>query len=66
MDANTIIQIISTLGFPIVCCGFLGWYIVRTTDAHKSESDKMIEAIHNNTIVIQQLVDKLEDLGNDK
>lgn len=66
MDVNTIIQIISTLGFPIVCCGFLGWYIVRTTDAHKSESDKMIEAIHNNTIVIQKLVDKLEDLGNDK
>ena len=66
MDANTSIQIISTLGFPIVCCGFLGWYIVRTTDAHKNESDKMIEAIHNNTIVIQKLVDKLEDLGNDK
>lgn len=66
MDVNTVIQIISTLGFPIVCCGFLGWYIVRTTDAHKSESDKMIEAIHNNTIVIQKLVDKLEDIGNDK
>lgn len=62
MDANVIIQLVSTLGFPIVCCGFLGWYIVRTTDAHKEESAKMTEAIHNNTMVIQKLVDKLEDL----
>lgn len=66
MDADTIMQLISTLGFPIVCCGFLGWYIVRTTDAHKMESDKMIEAIHNNTMVIQKLVDKLEDIRDDK
>ena len=62
MDTNVIIQLVSTLGFPIVCCGFLGWYIVRTTDAHKEESAKMTEAIHNNTMVIQKLVDKLEDL----
>ena len=66
MDWNVLIQVVSTLGFPIVCCGFLGWYIVRTTDAHKIESDKMTEAIHNNTMVIQKLVDKLEDISNDK
>ena len=66
MDWNVLMQMVSTLGFPIVCCGFLGWYIVRTTDAHKAESDKMTEAIHNNTMVIQKLVDKLEDISNDK
>ena len=66
MDWNVLMQVVSTLGFPIVCCGFLGWYIVRTTDAHKVESDKMTEAIHNNTMVIQKLVDKLEDISNDK
>ena len=66
MDWNILMQVVSTLGFPIVCCGFLGWYIVRTTDAHKIESDKMTEAIHNNTMVIQKLVDKLEDISNDK
>ena len=66
MDWNILMQVVSTLGFPIVCCGFLGWYIVRTSDAHKIESDKMTEAIHNNTMVIQKLVDKLEDISNDK
>lgn len=29
MDANTIIQIISSLGFPIVMCGALFWYMVK-------------------------------------
>lgn len=32
---------------------------------HKEESDKLTEAIHNNTLVIQKLVDKLETDGKD-
>lgn len=39
MDANTIIQIISSLGFPIVMCGALFWYMVKQRyDCGKYES----------------------------
>lgn len=30
MDANTVTTLIGSLGFPIVACGFMGWYIVTT------------------------------------
>lgn len=28
-------------------------------EAHKEETNKMVEALHNNTLVMQQLVDKI-------
>ena len=64
MDANTVTTIISTLGFPIFMCVALCWFIVRTNDAHKEEAKQMTEAIQNNTLVIQKLVDKLDKDGD--
>lgn len=71
MDANVFIQLISTLGFPIVMCGAMAWYVKYITDAnreqinemnsqHKEEMSDVVSAINNNTLVIQKLCDKLE------
>lgn len=30
MDANTIVSIISSVGFPIVACGAMAWFIAAT------------------------------------
>lgn len=30
MDANTIVSIISSVGFPIVACGAMAWFIATT------------------------------------
>lgn len=60
MDTSQIIQIISTLGFPIVMCGALFWYMIQQREAHKEEIDKMSEALNNNTLVIQKLLDEME------
>lgn len=30
MDANTIVSIISSVGFPIVACGAMAWFIAMT------------------------------------
>lgn len=59
MDAQSIAAMISTLGFPIVCCGACFWFINKNQEQHKQEMDKMSEAINNNTIVMQKLIDKL-------
>ena len=64
MDFTTIISAISSVGFPIVFCFVLYKTISDMQKAHKEESDKMTEAIHNNTLVIQKLVDKM-DGGNE-
>lgn len=59
MDVNTLIQLVSSLGFPIVCCGALFWKMVKTDEQYKEEMDKVTEAINNNTIALTKLSDKL-------
>lgn len=60
MDANTIIQLVGSLGFPIVMCGALFWRMVKFDEQHKAEMDKLSEALNNNTIALTKISDKLE------
>ena len=71
MDANVIITMVGSLGFPIVACIGLGWYVKYMSDQnstevkemrqeHQAEVQKMTEALNNNTLAIQRLVDKME------
>lgn len=62
MDFNLISQFITGVGFPIAACVFMGLYIKQKDDSHKQEMDKLSEAINNNTIVIQKLVDKFDNM----
>lgn len=57
------VQIVSSVGFPIVAVFGCGWFIKYTTDLHKNEIDKLSEAVNNNTIVMTKLIEKL---GGDK
>lgn len=74
MDA--VLQMITTVGFPIVACLFMGWYVKYQTDnyraevkdmqrEHKEEINKVTDALHNNTIALQKLCDKLDDKKED-
>lgn len=62
---NAVVQIIQSVGFPIVCCGALFWYMIKQRDAHKDEMDKMTTAIKNNTQVLTQIITMLGDEDND-
>ena len=73
MDFNTILQVIGSYGFPIVACCALAWYFNKINETyrndlkelnanHKEEVKAMTEAIANNTLVIQKLVDSLDDI----
>ena len=71
MDVQAILQAISVVGFPIVCCGVLMYYIKYITDKNREDSSKQNEqhrgemvditqAINNNTLALQKLCDKLK------
>lgn len=71
MDANGIIALIQSVGFPIVMCCLMSWYVKYISDknrgeiaeereAHKQEMNQVIIAINNNTIVIEKLIAKLD------
>lgn len=68
---NEIVTVISTVGFPIVACLGLGWYVKYVTDQnnaevasmrkeHREELDKVTDALNNNTLALQKLCDKLD------
>lgn len=72
MDVQSISDIISTVGFPIVCFIMCGWYVKYREDKndekidklntmHDDESKQMVSALNNNTLALQKLTDKLGD-----
>lgn len=65
MDSNAIMTLIQTVGFPIFACVMMGLYIWKKDGQHKEELNKFAEALNNNTLVIQKLVDKLDNLKGD-
>lgn len=60
MTPVDVANMIGNYGFPIVCCGAMFWYMIKKDTQHKEESENTRKAIENNTLVIQQLVDKLK------
>lgn len=63
MEANTIIQMVSSLGFPIVACGALFWLNMHIQEQHKEETDKITQALNNNTNVMGELKTTLAEIN---
>lgn len=59
MDVASFTQIIGSLGFPIFVCIYLVWNQRQEEEMHRQEVDKLSDAIVNNTLVIQKLMDKI-------
>lgn len=66
MDFGSITQVISSLGFPIAVCLICFWYINKREEQNKAEIDKLSEAVNNNTLVMQKLVDRLGEDADEK
>ena len=60
MDANTIVTLVGTLGFPIVMCGALFWYMIKQNEQHSTESREMRDAVNELKIAIVELTDQLK------
>lgn len=74
MDPAGITQLITAVGFPIVACILLGYYIKAQTEnyrkdvselqtQHKEEMSKITEALNNNTLALTKLTDALIERG---
>lgn len=66
-----IVNIISTVGFPVAGCCAMAWYVKYITDKnreqieamnqkHKEEMNSVTEAINNNTVALTKLCDELQ------
>lgn len=55
-----IVTAISTVGFPIVMCILMYVMNDKQDIRHAEEIEKVTNALNNNTLVMQKLVDKLD------
>ena len=71
MDMTNLLQATTTVGFPIVMCGAMGYFVKYTTDKHREEINKINDthreemqnvtnAVNNNTIALTKLCEKIE------
>ncbi len=74
MDIASISTFLQTVGFPVAACVAMGLYVKYITDNHRADTlerekrhteeiNAITEAITNNTLVIQKLVDRLDKGG---
>lgn len=67
-----ILTLIGQYAFPIVACVAMGWYVKDQGDKnreqlkdvmeqHREEMKEVTNAVNNNTLVIQRLVDFMEE-----
>lgn len=58
---NTLAQLISSVGFPIVMCGVLFWYMTKQDERQSEQNNRMMESLNNLSIVITELKQKIND-----
>lgn len=56
-------QLISSLGFPIMCCIFLFKQNIDIMNKHDLEVKSMTESLNNNTLAITRLCERMEERG---
>ena len=63
MDLSTITTLIGSLGFPIAACIACFWMLNKEREEHKTEMQKVTEAITNNTIALNTLTERMSRDG---
>lgn len=69
MGVNEITQLVGSLGFPIVSCIWLYYYVAKQDSTHAETIKGLTDALTDMKVVMVQLVDKLgrsERSPNDK
>lgn len=67
---ETIVQLITSVGFPIIAALLVGKYVVELNKQHREDisvittsnnekMDKMTEAINNNTLVMTRIYERI-------
>ena len=60
MEPDAIINAIGTLGFPIVMCAALLYYLNLERVSHKEEMNSMKDALDRNTTIMTELKEMLK------
>lgn len=56
------IELVQNVGFPVACVACLAVYVKDLTKTHKEEIAKLTEKLGKQTLTIQKLVNKIDEL----
>lgn len=59
MDANAIASLVGSLGFPIVCCGVMFYFIDKTMKQFTETTTATLEALNNSIIALRTEVETI-------
>lgn len=59
MDVNTIMAMIGSVGFPIVACIGMFWFINKTMKEYAVAMNAFAEVLQRNTTVLEAMKEKL-------
>lgn len=62
MTANDIVNLVSTVGFPIVMCGVLLYYIMQVNKKNDDTINGLSETINHNSKVLTELTTLIKTL----
>ena len=65
MDVQAVSQMITAVGFPIVMCLILCWYVKYMTDSHMEEQDSLKKSLDENTKILNELFTYIKILRGD-
>ena len=60
MEMNSLMQAVTSVGFPIVMCFVMIYYIQKKDDDTNSQIKELSQAINNNTLVMTKLLERLD------
>lgn len=67
MDTQTITNLITTVGFPIVCCLGLGWFIYKFTTQQRDDNirreDRLLECIDEQSKVLVSINSNMDKMS---
>lgn len=58
MDANTIVTIVGSLGFPIVCCLFMFYFISSSLKEFQKRTEENTESINKLITLVETIIRK--------
>ena len=61
MDISAITTIVSNLGFPIASVIAMFYFLQKEQNSHKEETQKLTEAINNNTLMMERVLERLDE-----
>ena len=61
MEFTELLTAISTVGFPIVFCLIMFWYLREESNNHKTEMDQLKAVIADNNTILASLKQLIQD-----